>query len=49
MVVQHRFACGVFLRDAALCLLGLSDAALEVLAMSFPRATIRHLRSWRAS
>ncbi len=37
VVVQHRFARGVFSHDAARCLLGLSDAAPEVLTMSFPR------------
>ncbi len=37
VVAQHRFARGVFSHDAALYLLGLSDAAPEVLTMSFPR------------
>lgn len=37
VVVQHRFARGVFSHDTALYLLGLSDSAPEALTMSFPR------------
>lgn len=37
VAAQYRFARGVFSHDTALCLLGLSDSAPEILTMTFPR------------